>query len=98
MTRDRHRNSSNAVRTNLKHFETHELNRFQAGIVEISYRNSSWKSCAISSHAMLPNSNGFDPIEQKNQILVKLMYVDLGFEGIYPTPNSVREIDFSRRS
>ena len=98
MTRDRHRNLSNAVRTNQKNFESQELNRFRTGIVEISHRNSSWKSCAVSSHAMLPNFTGFDPIEKKYQIRVELRYVDLGFEGIYPTPNSVREIDFSRRS
>ena len=47
---------------------------------------------------MLPNFTGFDPIEKKNQIRLELRYVDLGFEGIYPTPNSVGEIDFCRRS
>ena len=47
------------------------------------------ESYAISNHAILPNFARISPIGIKIRILVKLMYPDLGFAGIYLTPNSL---------
>ena len=48
-------------------------------------------SYAFSSHQILPKSSRIAPIGKKKEILVKLMYSDLGFQGNWLTPNSLRE-------